>query len=142
MIPKLIHQTFETEGTPPDMSKARDSWRINNVEYEYFFYDDVGRIKFIKKHFTKKVLNAYHLLIPGSFKADLFRYCVLYIQGGVYVDCDMICLQPLSKLIEDADKLIVVRDDPMTKKWIAVGFLAAEPKHPVLWEAINGIQVR
>ena len=137
MIPKLIHQTFETEGTPPDMSKARDSWRINNVEYEYCFYDDVGRIKFIKKHFTKKVLNAYHLLIPGSFKADLFRYCVLYIQGGVYVDCDMICLQPLSKLIEDADKLIVVRDDPMTKKWIAVGFLAAEPKHPVLWEAIN-----
>lgn len=137
MIPKIIHQTFETELTPPDMSKARDSWKVNNKEYEYCFYNNIDRINFIKKHFTKKVLQAYHLIIPGSFKADLFRFCVLYIKGGVYVDCDMICLQPLSKLIDDSDKLIVVRDDPMAKKWIATGFIATDPKHPVLWEAIN-----
>jgi len=139
MIPKLIHQTFETEYTPTDMSKARDSWKINNPEYQYHFYNDTQRIEYIKKHFSPQVLEAYHFLIPGSFKADLFRYCVLYIKGGVYVDCDMICLQPLSKLIEDGDKLIIVRDDPMTKKWLATGFIAAEPRHPALWEAINKV---
>ena len=33
------------------------------------------------------VLNAYDSLIPGAYKADLFRYLVLYREGGVYLDC-------------------------------------------------------
>ena len=30
------------------------------------------------------------LLFAGAFKADLFRYCVLLIRGGVYADMDVL----------------------------------------------------
>ena len=31
-----------------------------------------------------------HLCCIGAFKADLFRYCVLLIRGGVYADMDVL----------------------------------------------------
>jgi mannosyltransferase OCH1-like enzyme len=137
MIPKIIHQTFETEFTPPGMSKARESWRINNQNYIYKFYNANQRIEFIKKNFASDVLQAYHNIIPGAFKADLFRYCVLYIQGGVYVDVDTICLKPLDSYIDNTDELLIVRDDPMAKKWLANAFIACKPQHPLLLYAIQ-----
>jgi|TARA_R110000744_G_scaffold298632_2_gene408232 mannosyltransferase OCH1-like enzyme len=137
MIPKIIHQTFETELTPPGMSKAIDSWKINNPLYVYKFYNAVDRINFLKKNFQSNVLKAYDTLIPGAFKADLFRYCVLYVEGGVYVDADTICLEPLENIINNSDSLLVVRDDPMAKKWLANAMIAVTPKHSLMWEAIN-----
>jgi len=32
----------------------------------------------------------YSCLLVGAFKADLFRYCVLLIRGGVYADMDVL----------------------------------------------------
>lgn len=115
MIPKIIHQTFETKNKPVGMAKACESWRVNNHDYVYLFYDASERIDFIKEHFEKPVLTAYDTILPGAFKADLFRYCVLYIRGGVYVDSDTICLTSIDKYISSNDKLVVVRDDPMAK---------------------------
>ena len=137
MIPKIIHQTFETKNKPVGMAKACESWRVNNHDYVYLFYDASERIDFIKEHFEKPVLTAYDTILPGAFKADLFRYCVLYIRGGVYVDSDTICLTSIDKYISSNDKLVVVRDDPMAKKWLANAFIAVTPKHPLMWEAIN-----
>jgi len=137
MIPKIIHQTFETKNKPVGMAKACESWRVNNHDYVYLFYDAAERIDFIKEHFEKPVLTAYDTILPGAFKADLFRYCVLYIRGGIYVDSDTICLTSIDKYINSNDKLVVVRDDPMAKKWLANAFIAVTPKHPLMWEAIN-----
>ena len=137
MIPKIIHQTFETTHKPVGMAKACESWKVNNPDYKYNFYDAQERIDFIKQNFQRPVLTAYSDIIPGAFKADLFRYCVLYIKGGIYADSDTICLTPIDKYINSNDKLVVVRDDPMAKKWLANAFIAVTPKHPAMWEAIN-----
>jgi mannosyltransferase OCH1-like enzyme len=37
------------------------------------------------------VLDAYDKLLPGAFKADLWRYCVLYKTGGIYLDIKFQC---------------------------------------------------
>ena len=42
--------------------------------------------EFIKVNFNPLVLKAYDTLIPTAYKADLFRLCVLYINGGIYGD--------------------------------------------------------
>jgi len=39
-----------------------------------------------KRFFPKEVLIAYDSLIPGAYKADLWRLCMLYIHGGIYLD--------------------------------------------------------
>jgi len=47
------------------------------------------------------VKEAYDALIPGAFKADLFRYCVLFIYGGVYADIDVMLTSKLEMAIDD-----------------------------------------
>ena len=139
MIPKKIFQTFETKDMPMGMSKACLSWQMKNPDWEYHFYDKHDRIKFIKEHFPIDVLNAYNTLIPGAFKADLWRYCVLFVYGGVYIDADTICEMPLDELIEGNDHFIITRDDPMATKWLGNAFIATIPNSPILKECIDRI---
>ena len=42
--------------------------------------------RFIETHFESDVLKAYDSLVPFAYKADLGRYCLLYVLGGVYAD--------------------------------------------------------
>ena len=60
----------------------------DNINLEY--YDDTGARDFIINNYPSEVLWAYDKLIPGAYKADLWRYCVLYINGGIYVDIKFI----------------------------------------------------
>lgn len=90
IIPRIIHQTWFEQVDPetyPNMSRLIQSWKSSGWEYK-FYTDDDARI-FLRKHFPSQVLEAYDALNPGAFKADLFRYCVLLIYGGVYSDMDV-----------------------------------------------------
>lgn len=138
-IPKVIYQTFETDDVPQGMYNSINSWINKNTDYEHYFFDSKDRIEFIEKYFNKDVLEAYIRLLPGAFKADLWRCCVLYQKGGVYVDADMICLKSLSELIEVNDEFLIARDDPMAKTFLANGFIASIPKHPFLKKQIDNI---
>jgi mannosyltransferase OCH1-like enzyme len=45
------------------------------------------------------ILDVYrHVRIPAS-KADIWRYCVLYHEGGIYCDIDSILTVPLNRII-------------------------------------------
>lgn len=139
-IPKIIHQTFETRCLPKKMAMAAYSWINRNVDYEYRYYDDYDRRQFIKAHFDNKVLEAYDSLIPGAYKADLWRYCVIYIEGGVYVDIKMGALVPLSRLIpHDTDLMIINDTHDMT---LYNAFFAAKPKHPAILKTIQLVTER
>lgn len=71
-----------------------------NPEYEYYFFDDIDCRLFIKENFDISVLDAYDILAPGAFKADLFRYCYVYIMGGCYFDNKYILRVPLRNVIK------------------------------------------
>ena len=65
-----------------------DNLRLNRVGVDcihYLFNDDACR-EFLAMTFPTDVVYAYDLLIPTAFKADLWRYCILYMFGGVYMD--------------------------------------------------------
>lgn len=138
-IPRIIYQTFSFYDVPQGMGDAITSWINLNTDYEHYFFDNEDSIAFIEKYFDKSVLEAYLTLIPGAFKADLWRCCVLYEKGGVYVDADMVCLKSLRDFIDSDDEFIVPRDDPMAKKFLYNGFMASQPKHPFMLEQINRI---
>ena len=137
LIPKKIFQTFKTAELPEGMEHAQQTWAVKNFVYN--FYDDKQCLEFIKQHFTHKEVNAFIDLVPGAFKADLFRLCALYIYGGVYSDIDTVLLEDLGELLNENVNLIVCRDDPMAKKWLWNGFIATTPRHPALKIAIQKI---
>jgi len=85
-IPANIFQTWQTKQIPPLMFRAIQKIRRYNPRFRYYLFDDIECREFIKNNFDNEVLNAYDRLIPGAYKADLWRYCILYKKGGIYLD--------------------------------------------------------
>jgi len=86
VIPLNIFQTWHTKTLPPLMYNAVNKIKLINPKFKYCLYDDNDCREFIKNNFPEDVLYAYDTLIPGAYKADLWRYCILYKEGGIYVD--------------------------------------------------------
>ena len=118
------------------------TWTNNNPNYAYFLHDDEDCENFIKKNFDDNVYNAYCRIIPGAFKADLWRYCILYIYGGIYCDIDTVCFNSIDLFLDEDIEFITIID---INFWIKEKynlfntFIASVPKHPILLECINRI---
>jgi mannosyltransferase OCH1-like enzyme len=85
-IPANIFQTWHTKNLQPGMQMAVNNLRAAGPEFNYQLFDDNDCREFIKNNFEESILHAYDSLIPGAYKADLWRYCILYKQGGIYLD--------------------------------------------------------
>lgn len=110
-IPKQIMETFFTvEAMNEHHYNAFYTFTELNPEYEMIFYLDKDIRQFIQRHFSADVLLAYDRLIPGAYRADLFRYCYLYVHGGCYFDHKMIARKPLRHLIQSNDEFLVCSD--------------------------------
>jgi mannosyltransferase OCH1-like enzyme len=86
VIPLNIYQTWHTKKLPPLMYESVNMIKSSNPRFNYQLYDDNDCREFIKQNFKPDVLHAFDSLIPGAYKADLWRYCILYINGGIYLD--------------------------------------------------------
>ena len=84
-----IWSQLRDAGLPPKMYECiHDNLTLNRVGVDcihYLFHDQDCR-SFIESEYPPDVLMAYDRLIPTAFKADLWRYCVLYKYGGAYLD--------------------------------------------------------
>jgi hypothetical protein len=79
-IPKTIIQTHDFIND--NLEKTIKSIKNHTPEYDYVFFNEDDRQEYIKNNFDEIVLKAYDKLIPKAFKADLFRYCYIYKEGG------------------------------------------------------------
>ena len=95
-----------------------------NPSYEYQFFNDIDMRNFIKDNFIVNILDnselnndipdilkSFDLLKCGALKADLFRYCYLYIHGGIYIDSKVSNIVELDNIINEDDKNIICLDD-------------------------------
>jgi mannosyltransferase OCH1-like enzyme len=101
-VPLIIYQTWSTKDLPPKMAECVARLKKSNPEFDHYLYDDEDCRNFIKNEFEPEVLEAYDQLVPGAYKADLWRYCVLYKTGGIYLDIKFRC-EPGFSLIEMTD---------------------------------------
>jgi mannosyltransferase OCH1-like enzyme len=146
MIPKVIYQTWKTKEISDDLKNIIDSWKKLNPDYDYFLYDDNDCRNYIKDNFDEKILSVYNQILPGAFKADLWRYCILYKKGGVYVDIDTICLNSINNFIKedthavipiDLNKLSMANKEGTHNLFNA--FIAIVPESPIILNCINFI---
>ena len=108
-IPLHIYQTWYTLQLPPDMKKNVELLKSQNPEFVYALYDDTMCRNFIKDNYDTDVLYAFDKLKPGAYKADLWRYCILYKKGGIYLDIKYNGVNNF-KLIQLTDKEYFVKD--------------------------------
>lgn len=138
-IPLFLFQTWQTQQLPSNMASCVRDLISANPEFKYQFYDDERCRTFIQSHFPEDVLHAYDTFIPGAYKADLWRYCILYVYGGIYVDIKYRCVPPF-KLIELTTREHYVRDREFCGiDGIYQGFLCCYPRNPILYRCIRKI---
>jgi len=119
-IPLVLYQTWYTKSLPPKMAECVDKLKRENPEFEHHLYDDADCREFIRMNFDETVIEAYDRLIPGAYKADLWRYCILYKNGGLYLDIKFQCENGF-KLIEFANEDVVyVLDQPFSMPTVKV----------------------
>ena len=142
-IPKKIFQTLHTNEVPKHLYDVVQTWINKNPDWEYHLFDNQQARKFIKQHFSKKELDAYDELLPGGCKADLWRYCVLYVHGGVYSDIKQQLFLSLNKIIPYDVEFLSIKDREQDfynfKGYIYQAFICSKPKHPFLKKAIEMI---
>jgi len=136
VIPLNIYQTWHTKDLPPLMRNAVDKIIRSNPRFNYKLFDDNDCRNFIKDNFNQDVLNAFDTLIPGAYKADLWRYCILYKNGGVYLD---IKYTPYNgfRFINLMEKEHWVLD--MDKHGIYNALMVCKPNNEILLKAINKV---
>lgn len=131
-IPKNIFQIMETNITLKSQYKHVIQ-RVQNMnpEYKYYFVNGYEGKKFIKENFNDRIQFAYDKLLPGAFKSDLLRYCLLYTYGGVYIDFNVYMLEKFDNIIKNKYDFISARDSRKNNS-LWQGFLISKPKHPIL----------
>lgn len=136
-VPKLIWQTWHTKQLPPIIAKTVKSIQDAHPDFRHTLMDLNECITFIASNFAEEVVNAYYRLIPASYKADLWRYCVMYVHGGVYLDVKYECVPPFTfhQLLDDNH---FVRDLPPYKHTYTA-FFVCKPGDPRLLSCIHKI---
>ena len=142
-IPKKIFQTWEVseEKMGIGMKNLINTWKENNPTYKYYLYDSNDRENFIKNNFSKKIYDAYCRILPGAYKADLWRYCVLYIHGGIYIDIDTLCIGKLDDFLHKKIDFICPIDFNKNISEgthnLSNGFIASVPNSKILKYCID-----
>lgn len=142
MIPRRIWQTTALKYMDPYLYAAMRSVVDANPGFTHSLFLDSDCEAFIAQHFGGRVLQAYRTLLPGAFKADLWRYCVLCVNGGVYVDCKMIAKSGLAPLLQPATDLVLVFSPiecikQMSFSPVYTALIACTPQHPLMRALIH-----
>jgi mannosyltransferase OCH1-like enzyme len=148
LIPKVIMQTNHKLITSIKHYNSICSILEKNPEYEYIFFDDKRCRDFLIENYQVNILSneqnnnqdsdvvrAFDYILPGAIKADFFRYCYLYIKGGIYIDSKVICNISFNKLINENDELILCLDD--APRSIYNGIIMTTKNNLLLYELIK-----
>ena len=138
MIPLNVFQTWKSTNLPKKMKENIILLRMYNPEFTFFLFDDNMCEYFLKQHFSPIVLESYQKLIPGAYKADLWRYCILYIHGGIYMDIKLETINNF-KLINFVNKEHYPKDLIISGSGIWQGLLVCKAKNKYLKKCIDQI---
>ena len=146
-----LSQIFITSDSSdlPDLLKystntAKDCFK--ECAYRLFRNDSLR--EFIAGYFDTRVLKAYDMLNPYSYKADLGKYCIAYQIGGWYADVSLRFIKTMNskKISENADiELIYFNDvgngfNPRRLSYaVAPSLFYSRPKLEVFEKSINQI---
>jgi mannosyltransferase OCH1-like enzyme len=136
IIPLDLYTCWHTKDLPPLMKSNYDLLVQGNPKIKFHLFDEDDCRKFISENFDEKVLNAYDSLIPCSYKSDLWRYCILYKNGGIYMDIKYQCVNGF-KFISLTEKEYFVRDYYIDDTYTAL--IVALAGNQILLNCINQI---
>ena len=141
-IPKKIWQTWHTKDISVEMKENIELLKTQHSDFEYNLYDIEDCREFIGKNFSEEILNTYDDLVPYAYKSDLFRYCILYIYGGIYLDVKYQFFNSFNlNYLIDREHFVLDRPGYALPGNISIqnGVIITRAGNPILLDSINEI---
>eukprot|EP00934_Nitzschia_sp_Nitz4_P001900 Nitzschia sp. Nitz4//scaffold161_size51353//43939//44745//NITZ4_006959-RA/size51353-processed-gene-0.65-mRNA-1//1//CDS//3329537942//1900//frame0 len=135
-IPKFVHQTAKSRCVTPAFAEITNQWKLPG--YGYYFHDDEAVNRLFQMNFPdfphlKNILR--NCVKNPTLKADLWRYLILWVYGGVYADFDSAPAKFNELSIDESvdEAYFVVEQYHILSQW----FMAVSPHHPIMYYAIQ-----
>lgn len=144
MIPKIIwqtHQYKDYESLPLHLKKIASSWINLNQGWEYRYHSAEDREKYVNHNHP--YLYELYVYVSPILQSDIWRYLVVYDNGGVYADMDSFCIVPLDYMLKnlpyntDIVTTKHVIDKNVVGKWVNNSNFAAVKDSIILESAID-----
>ena len=137
-VPILLHRIWECAEIPDQYEKGMLSWIDNTVDMYVFLWTSKAREAFINKTLGPGHLKLYNRLLPGAYRADLFRYVIMYHAGGLYSDIDAHLHVNMGSLRNLWDGVTLAIDvDP--KRLLNGAILMSPPRHALFLCALGEV---
>lgn len=107
-IPRVIHQTYfspSSDRMRPELCENLAWIRRANPGWEHRLYGEEEMRAFVQEAYGPRILGYFDRINPGYgvVRADLFRYLLMYREGGVYLDVKSRPTRPLDQVIREDD---------------------------------------
>jgi hypothetical protein len=133
-IPKVVFQTMETNLTLLNIHSCITQIKALNPGYKYYYFNSRECREFIRKEYPD-ILEHYDMLLPGAYKADLWRYCILHKYGGFYLDVRMYPYMSFDSIITKKTEFMSCTD--VTQNMLYQAILGVEPNSAYMRNAID-----
>ena len=139
VIPRHVVQVWHSKTNIPDsVRESITMLKTQNPEFKHTLFDEKDCRLFIAKYYTDEVLDTYDKIIPHALKADLWRYCYLYKNGGIYLDAKYYCVNGF-KLNLLTNREYFCRDVLQSFNGIYNAILVCKPKNKIMHKCIDQV---
>ena len=139
-IPKKICQVW-LQGNVPEYIK--NNVMKLNPGYEYIFFNEKDCIEYLTNNFAKLVVAKYNEIVKLAHRCDLFRYCYLLKEGGIYIDIDLQFHTSFDNIIRLSDYADMITSEGVHVNDICGeinnGFIMTRPNNNIFIYLINNI---
>ena len=134
IIPLNLYTCCETKELPPKIKKNLDFLAESNPKIKLHLYDDSECRQFIDDNFIEDVVKIYDSFTSWSNKSTLWKYCILYINGGISMDLKYTCVNCF-KFIALTEKEYFLKD--MKNNNISTDLMVSKSRNQYIMGMIN-----
>lgn len=134
-IPAVVYQTWENKKLGKTHYKEWKKFRELNPDFEFEIMDQIQVDDYMKSNWgSHPIYQIYQRGVFGPMKTDIFRYCLIFDQGGFYFDINKGIRKPIREFVSpDASGLISYEHDIChIRTDLEVAKLLQHPHHFVL----------
>lgn len=134
VIPRIIHQLWI--GPKPRPSVFMDTWKNMHPDMEYICWNEK---EIENRNLKLECLDKIDDMVEINGKADIIRWEILYKYGGVFLDADSICIEPIDEHLLKQTAFAGYENEIVRKGLIATGTMGFPKNHPLCRDAIDWI---
>jgi hypothetical protein len=124
-IPKRVYQTWVRPAVPLLLASKVIQFRRMNPDYSFVFFDDQRMAAYMESNYAgHPILRLFKEVYMPAEKADIWRYCILYREGGVYCDIKSFLKIPIREILPDHFSELVSFEGNTWASFMNPGFYA------------------